>query len=277
MYKYITYGLYIESDIKLPLLETYNYNDSADVFIARDLNLKHSNNKFNNLNINEGSFCRDGIGYFYVHNGEKIFYDYEGDLNINDFCRTLLNQAMAYIFFQKKKFVMHASAVSYKDNAYLFSGISGYGKSTLALSLMKDFKLISEDTCVIDFINRPSVVPSFPFIKIGSNNLEYDFINSEPIEFKKDVLKRYGYKILPNKLAKGNKKISKCFFLNWGEEFKVEEMNLSEKISHIIGNSFRSLPYNSDLKTNKVQFQNITNFLKDVEFYMLTRKKMMTI
>jgi len=74
-------------------------------------------------------------------------------------------------------FCFHASAVEYKNQAILFLGKSGNGKSTLADYLVKNsdgkFKRIADDIVPITFIDNSLIaLPRFPQLKL-TNKQQY--------------------------------------------------------------------------------------------------------
>lgn len=56
----------------------------------------------------------------------------EGTVQLDPLIHPFGSLVLLYLMHWKKGLLIHASAVSFGDNAYLFSGVSGIGKSTMA-------------------------------------------------------------------------------------------------------------------------------------------------
>ena len=67
---------------------------------------------------------------------EKIVANYFNDID-DDLIHTLLNYPFAILFNQRKKYVIHASSIKYKNKVFCFCGKSQSGKSSLASHLIK--------------------------------------------------------------------------------------------------------------------------------------------
>lgn len=218
-----------------------------------------------------GLIHRPGIGFFYIERSGNIHYDFEGKPLVNDLFRVILNQCIAYFFFQNKKMALHASCISKNNKAYLISGPSGSGKSTLASILSKDYKIISEDLSVIDNTNSSFVYSSYPLIKLDPEIIDSSFGTDDKIIYKQDKLNRIGYR-LENKFSNAVKtKIKKCIFINWGIENTIEKLDAKNKFISILQNSFKPIPYNVDKNSIKKFLSNVSKFSKNVEVIKVNR------
>ena len=216
---------------------------------------------------------RPNIGFFYIENSGNIFYDFEKEECINDLFRVILNQCMAYYFFQNGKMSLHASCNSKNNEAYLISGPSGSGKSSIAALLSKEYKIISEDLSVIENLKTSNVYSSYPLIKLDLNMVDNSFDKKNKFVYKQDKFNRIGYK-LGNKFINTKKiEIKKCIFLDWGTENKVTKLDPKNKFIKIFQNSFKPIPYNVDKDLIKVLLNNISSFSKNVEIIQVQRIK----
>jgi hypothetical protein len=87
----------------------------------------------------------------------------------------LLSYCMTAIAIQRGRIPIHASGIRVNQDAILFSGASGRGKSTLAANFLKrGYEIITDDVAVLDFnVNGlPLVVPGYPRIKLWEDSLE---------------------------------------------------------------------------------------------------------
>lgn len=216
---------------------------------------------------------RPNIGFFYIENSGNIFYDFEKEEYINDLFRVILNQCIAYYFFQNGKMPLHASCISKNNEAYLISGPSGSGKSSIASLLSKEYKIISEDLSVIENLKTSNVYSSYPLIKLDLNMVDNSFDKKNKFFYEQDKLNRVGYKLGNKFLSTKKMKIKKCIFLNWAQENSIIKLSPEKKFSRIFQNCFKPIPYNSDRNSIKILLENISVFTKNVEIIEMNRVK----
>lgn len=84
-----------------------------------------------------------------------------------------LSEAIGIALFLKGNFVLHGSCILINDEAQIFIGEPGAGKSTTATAFWKAGKIIlSDDLSIIKFIdNKPYVLPAFPRLKVWKDAL----------------------------------------------------------------------------------------------------------
>ena len=272
MFCYFAYSKYIEIDLEIPFLSQVSPKSRPiDVTIKHKKNLSKDFINFNLLNGDNGLIHRPGIGFFHIENPGSIYYDFDGKPSINDLLRVILNQCMAYFFFQEGKMSLHASSVIKNNKAFLFSGPSGSGKSSIAYMLSDSFKIISEDLSVIDNFHSSYVYSSYPLIKLNLDDLDKSDNLKKNIIYKKDKLNRVGYMLDKRFLNDKRIEIKKCIFLNWGNENKIKKLDAEGKFQKLLQNSFKPIPYNSDINSTKMLLQNISNFSKNVEMFEIDR------
>ncbi len=98
--------------------------------------------------------------------------------------------AVPLMFFDKKKFLIHASAVYDRDSnqVIMFGGTGGVGKTSLELFLSKKekYSFFADDICVID--NDGFVYPNLSYPKIyGYNVMNNKFLTTKDL-LKNDTL-----------------------------------------------------------------------------------------
>lgn len=186
--------------------------------------------------------------------------------------RFILNIGMSYILFQRNNLVIHASSVSLLDNSYLFIGDSGYGKSSLAFEFFKKgYELISEDfTYIFNYKGLPCTYPSHPLIKLNKETKNEKLTKVYNSEL--DPLKRNIYKLNTNISKVGIKKITKIFFLDWGEN-KIEALSKSDIIKHLFKSTVRYMPPNKFPEVEKNLLSLYSLMFKNCDFYKYTRQK----
>ena len=129
-------------------------------------------------NKNNFKLIIQDIGSFLINYSSKdiemFLLDSNLDINNKLIIESLLGPVIIFCLAMDGIFCFHASAVEYKNQAILFIGKSGYGKSTLADYLDKNsdgkFKRIADDIVPVTLTeNTFSVLPHFPQLKLPSN------------------------------------------------------------------------------------------------------------
>ena len=78
----------------------------------------------------------------------------------------LLQNIYRLLITKKNAVIMHLSAIKIRDNAFVFLGVSGAGKSTIAKLLSTKYQIIADDNAIIDYkFPFYRIVNLFPFYK----------------------------------------------------------------------------------------------------------------
>lgn len=126
----------------------------------KNISFKYSNSKIS-LSVNNSKM------YFNGNNG-KFFL---AENNYNRFLILSLVTAFSFYFLKENAFFFHSSAIEHNNKAYLFSGPSGYGKSTIAK--LSKFKIIGEETILLKKINNIYYAFSTPFKDVTDQNIGF--------------------------------------------------------------------------------------------------------
>jgi hypothetical protein len=123
------------------------------------------------------------VGHFHVRDGREIqvsLVPAAGPAKVRPW---LLGPVWGALCYQRGFFMVHASAVRIDNEAVLFCGRAGRGKSTLAAQLgTRGYSLVSDDLCRLDLPAQcaPVVYPSPPRMKLWSDALrELGWTNRE--------------------------------------------------------------------------------------------------
>ncbi len=198
LYKYLTFGLEIESEIELPELLPSNRLKSPDLIISigqTPVSLSNATLKGVTYEVAVNEFLLDlkDIAKFYVKDGNQIIIEPEKIRNDSNIRLFLLGSCLGAILHQRKILPLHASAIVHDGKAVLFTGISGAGKSTTANAFrLKGFKMLTDDVCPIQFINnKPHAIPGYPQSKLWEEALEKMNIDYENLPYtRQGILKR---------------------------------------------------------------------------------------
>lgn len=93
-----------------------------------------------------------------LNNKEILSFSYISKSQFETILSMALNKLLG-----KRGFIFHASAVAHKDEAFIFAGKPGAGKSTIMKLLSKDFLPIADDGIIIKQENGKYVAYQTPF------------------------------------------------------------------------------------------------------------------
>jgi hypothetical protein len=173
MYFYQAYGLTFKSVLALPELNV-SEKTKADVLIKLQ-RLPNSP-----LSIETTAHCYQltaeglyiywqGVGTFLVKNGKEIIIEPVVEVDEDRLRLFLLGAAIGVILHQRGYLVLHGSAVAINEQAVVFIGDKGWGKSTIAATLhARGHCLIGDDVIAIDISKdgKLLVIPAFPQLKL---------------------------------------------------------------------------------------------------------------
>ena len=144
-------NVYSSSDIKVKHCGTQKWSD-----ITNNVRWYHHWEK-----TSEGDswlsagYCRNGwyllhfdkgVDFLISHNGNEIYYSISSGFPVCDVLTVLSNQVIPMVMNLRGTEVLHASSIWTPNGAAAFVGNGGYGKSTLAASLVqKGSPLLSDD------------------------------------------------------------------------------------------------------------------------------------
>ena len=246
------YSLYcqtVESEIPLDSFGVKQEGEASPNNIILDF--IQSADNFTNQYLNHQTEINGDYGYYYIENiaffevfsGNRVVINYFNKID-NDLIHSLLNYPFAILFHQRKKYVIHASSIFYKDKVFCFCGKSQSGKSSLlSYFLTKGGLLISEDTCVFDYNeNELFLLPSYNFLKISDDINHYiDLPLSNPIEFKKKSTNRKGYILDDHKFLSKPKIVDYFIYLQWSDKStKLKKLTDEASLELLLSNAFIS-------------------------------------
>lgn len=274
------YQIYCENVASDTSLEGFGIPQSEDSFPTVELVFIHHADDESSNYINHQTKSKQDYGYYYiedialfeVYSGKKIVIKYFNDID-DDLIHSLLNFPFAILFNQRKKYVIHASSVLFNNKVFCFCGKSQSGKSSLAALLIKlGGSLLSEDTCVFDYLdNRLLLLPSYNFIKISDEVNHYQNINFEdPIKFIKKSTDRKGYILDSHKFHKEPIAVDYFIYLQWSETHSTIEKLVNETaLKMLLTNEFISYAKENAL----LKFKAASVLIEEANHFLFSRKK----
>lgn len=176
MITYRAFGMYIETKLPLPMLDTCPPHDNPDLLITADeiprsspggiLVKRHAHIKGLEAWLNF-----TGVGRFWVNNGREIRTTPVPERDDQDWYFHLLGPAFLCALTQRDKLPLHACALLVNGKAVLVLGQSGTGKSTLAIGMDKlGIPVLSDDLCAVSISaeNMIGVSSAYPYVKLHS-------------------------------------------------------------------------------------------------------------
>ncbi len=226
-------------------------------------------------------FCRAASGYLLRFPGLADFQVSKDGLTIQcwpapgiteETVQNLyLNQVLPLALSKRRKLVFHASTVEINGAGTAFIGLSGRGKSTLAVSFATHgFRLITDDGLVLyEEDDEYFILPGHPSIRLWEDSLEAligkDAETAAPVQ----------YTTKTRLMAKGKieycnqaRRLSQVFFL--GEEAictTITEISARDALIELVKHSFLLDIEEKDLISS--QFEELSRLTSLISFYRL--------
>ena len=130
---------------------------------------------FQQVTPNAVLFSFPGVARYLVQNGTEIIIQPEPGAPETRLRLFLLGTAAALLLHQRGILPLHASGIRTPKGAVLFTGHSGFGKSTLlATFLERGYDMLTDDVAAISLAEngRPFVAPSYPHFKLWADSAE---------------------------------------------------------------------------------------------------------
>ena len=175
MYQYRAYGVGIHSDFQL-----YNFVEEeteADVFIRKidnglDREEFEKKNRWIGLEGNYG-WVMSRFAQFFVRDGKYVDIYVDKEATYLEISAFVCGWCMAFLFTQRGYSAIHCSALEFGDGCVLVAGVSGAGKSTTAMELIKrGHRYLVDDIAMIRPDDGFVVQPAFPIQKMCRNVAE---------------------------------------------------------------------------------------------------------
>lgn len=130
---------------------------------------------FQQVTQNAALFQFPDVARYLVQDGKQIIIDPEDGAAENQIRLFLLGTAAALLLHQRGILPLHASGIRTPNGAVLFTGHSGFGKSTLlATFLERGYPMITDDLAAIslDANGKSHVTPGYPHLKLWADSAE---------------------------------------------------------------------------------------------------------
>ena len=191
----------VSSEFEFPELYPFDFSGQSDLLIrfGNIPEIPKESTSFNNdfYDIGQDVFriTIQGVGSYYVKNGNEIIISPQDSAdhdNIRIFC---LSNAFAAVLHQQKKIPLHCAAVLINERLMLIFGNSGAGKSsTLGALIQRGYTVFSDDVCVpVDIsTGQMKLFSSYPLIKFWRNTIENLDMGSKVDRRIRPGIEKYG-------------------------------------------------------------------------------------
>ena len=280
---YEAYGLHLISDVKIDAFQEVDQFSSATDCIE----IKQSIIDFEGYSFIDDFVIREytDSGFLYVIKDIVAFLVKGSSLKVQPLIKDskvwqsfLVGGAMSILLIQKNYFLLHGSAIEFNKSAYLFLGLSGAGKSSLAAALgQKKYNIITDDICAI------SRQENDMYINIGTKQVRLmrDTVEALKIENANyiehpNAHPKFGYN--PSRKSREFKtKIKRVIELvvdeNMTKDVVIEKVNTFQSIELLRANIYKAELANTLRSGESQSFQFITYLAKEIEFYKIKRKR----
>ncbi|GJM41927.1 MAG: hypothetical protein DHS20C20_22090 [Ardenticatenaceae bacterium] len=130
---------------------------------------------FQHITPNTALFHYPEVATYLVKSGKQITIAPENNADEKRIRLFLLGTAAAMLLHQRGILPLHASGIRTSKGAVLFTGHSGFGKSTLLTTyLERGYLMLTDDLAAItlDLASQPLVFPGFPHLKLWADSAE---------------------------------------------------------------------------------------------------------
>ena len=248
MYYYTAYGLNIDSELFLPELQPSPKLD-ADLTIRLgtinwEIPAGNKLGRYFRVNREEAYLYWEVVGKFWVRSGKEIIVEPIRDASMQIVRLPLLSSVLAMVMHQRQHLVFHASAVAINDQAAIFLGFKGQGKSTMVATLCgQGHHLLTDDVTALVQRDPSSyaILPGYPQIKLYPEAAKASLgDNPETLSrIHPDVEKLV--RPIPESFWKTPLPLKRMYILAQGSMPKIERLDPQAAIAQLIGNSY--IPY----------------------------------
>ena len=166
------FGLHVHSEVPLPL----DGDDPTDT--DRDVDVSEGEVRFppgqegEVASREDDVFLRvEGVGTFRIDTDSVVVDRADGVVDGVP-ARAILGRVLAILLYRRGYAVIHGSAAAVDGSGVAFVGFKGSGKSSLAAGLYaRGHAPVTDDIVVVRLGDRPSLVPSFPGMKLDERTL----------------------------------------------------------------------------------------------------------
>ena len=170
MFYYKVYDRIFESDIRLfniPQIEVTRPDADVTVHAGQFDYNELTQGRYNFIIRKDFAIVRIKYGALRINFGNEIIYNLTEGYSPECITPYIMGWGIAFVLTQMGFSAFHCSALTRNDQCFFISGVSGAGKSTTALELIKrGCKYLCDDIAVVDSYDNMMFPPAFPIQKV---------------------------------------------------------------------------------------------------------------
>ena len=208
---------------------------------------------------------------FYIEEGRYIRISNMGN-NPNYILRNcyLTGLAMAVALTQKKFVPLHGSVLEKSGSALVLTGMSGSGKSSTTLELMKrGYRFMSDDLAVVE-PDDMLVFPGFPMQRLCRDAVSREGLDFNELIYLGERKDKFGCLLEPTKYLDQPRKIKAVILLKVGNQLQVEKVKGIRKVELLVQNTFCGVIYEK-AGISKEMLKKYFKLAGEIEVFEVTR------
>jgi hypothetical protein len=183
-----------------------------------------------------------GAGSFLVRGGRDVIIDPSQELDERTLRLFILGPILAVLLRQRGHLLLHASAVAVADEAVLFLGGAGWGKSTMAATLhARGHGLVTDDVAVVHTEESCSMLfPGFPQLKLWPETLVT--LGDDPGELPK-CNPRFEKRVRPasDKFSSAPLPIKRIYVLDKSNSAEISPLRPQEALAELVRHTYGAM------------------------------------
>jgi hypothetical protein len=283
-YYYHIYGVYFKSEFKVDAFHQVDDRDFRKPFVS----LSYASIDFDGYTFKDDFVIRahTSEGFLYVIKNKVAFLVMEDAIYVDPLCENhnewqgfLTGGGLSILLIQKGFFLLHGSAVKLNHQAYLFTGPSGMGKSSIAIGLnQRGYPLITDDVSSIQSLEDDLIInQGSKQLRLVNDAVKYFNIqNATPLNQPRKQPK-FAYQADNSAI---NQKVKIKAVIEIVDDSTISEMVLSrldsfEKLKVVKENIYKE-ELTQIVGVGESYFKCMTELSNEVYFMRLTRNKQKT-
>jgi hypothetical protein len=288
MYRYTAYGLNICSALPLPELKPSTELAATDIVIRWGkvhwlLPEPGPSRNYFHFEEEDAYLYWEVVGKFLVRAGKEIIIEPRAGVEENLLRLPLLGTVLAMALHQRQQLLLHGSAIALGDQAVVFIGASGQGKSTMAATLYgRGHRIMGDDIASINLEKPriPMLIPGFPQIKLWPEAVTAA-LGDDPETLRKihpDVEKRARSTV--DRFFEHPLPLRRIYVLAEGSSVQIRPLKPQEAIAKLVGNSYIPMVMGEAFTRSQgvaLHIQQCGRLVRDIPVYSLERPRSLAL
>lgn len=259
-FKYQIENLKILSDLEIPMLRISCF-EKADLRILVKENIKTPKETIETHN--KYILYKDTYQNIFSINKKEIQVFIKHQKYKKEAAITIMGIPIGHLLQNNGFQVLHGSSVAHNSSAASFIGMSGAGKSSIALSLVNDgFKLVTEDLCIV---KNKNIFNFSNWIKSTQSAIPEKVTYSNRILIRKDSRGRSLFKVIDEHISRPKIKLREIYILIDANDTQITELKASDAFKYLFTFAYRIN------KKDKESFRNLSELCNNTKCYLFSR------